>query len=78
MSNTNNLPQATKEKVKNAKVSADWFIQGYACAVANLIRMHGCDTPAEELFRDGIGSLQACRGANVDPFDMEILEKYFK
>lgn len=66
-------------KIKPARVSKDWFIQGYACAVATLIRMDGCDsTQSRELFKAGIGSLSACKAANVDAYDMEILEKYFE
>jgi hypothetical protein len=73
---SNDIP--AKEKVRNAKESADWFIQGYSCAVANYIRIHGCDTPIEEVWRDGVRSLARAKQANVDKFDMEILKKHFK
>lgn len=66
-------------KIKNANTSKAWFIQGYACAVATLIRLNGFnDTNSDELFRAGIGSIAECKKANVDEYDLEILQKHYK
>lgn len=59
--------------------TADRFLQGYACAVANICRLNGeADTRTCELFRDGIGKMANLKDAGVDESDLEILKKYFK
>ena len=55
------------------------WIQGYACAVAMLIKKNGLnDTNSDELFREGIGSIKECIKARVDKQDMKILREHFK
>jgi hypothetical protein len=76
--NNESKGQSGGQRIKPGAVCADWFVCGYACAVANYIRMHGCDTPIEEVWRDGVGSLERATKAKVDEFDMEILKKHFK
>lgn len=47
------------------------FNQGYVCAVANIVKMHGEDTIAKDVLR-GAGNID---WSEIDPYDREILEK---
>lgn len=49
------------------------FNQGYACAVAVLIRNTGESTEARECLAANFGSMKALKNANLDPFDLEVL-----
>lgn len=64
---------------KDKKVK-DRFVQGYVCAVANLIRLNDeVNTQTRELFRDGVGkvSLLELKQMGVDESDLAQLKKYY-
>lgn len=51
------------------------FEQGYACAVACIIKGHGEDTSTREaLEAGGLTSMGKLLEAKVDPYDIEILK----
>lgn len=61
------------------KSKKDEWIKGYACAVAKLIEKNGInDTYSDELFREGIGTIQKAINAGVDENDLIEFEKYYK
>jgi hypothetical protein len=47
------------------------FNQGYVCAVANIVKMHGEDSIARDVLR-GAGRID---WSEIDQYDREILEK---
>ena len=52
------------------------FIQGYACAVATLLRLHGCvTTDVEELFHSCL-SINILKASGIDDNDMQLFEEY--
>lgn len=55
----------------------DYWIQGYACAVATMQRMDGdlLTTQVKELLEAGGLTKETCLSACVDPYDMEVLFK---
>lgn len=62
------------------KAGRDSFIQGYVCAVCNLIRKDGLvNTEARELFREGVGklSLADLKRHGVDDYDLTLLRIYW-
>lgn len=62
------------ERLRAKKPSNDPFIQGYACAVANLLGGHGDSTMVRELMSACGLTREACQAAGVDEFDMERLK----
>jgi len=61
------------------KEKIDRFTQGFACAVATLIRMNNymVETDARELFSAGLGKydLKKFRQQGVDEYDIEVFKK---
>ena len=65
-----------KKKCRNNRVASDdrlglAFTQGYICAVASLVKMHGEDTMAKDLL-GGIGKVD---WKNIDEYDRNILRE---
>lgn len=57
----------------------DKWTQGYACAVAQLLKLEGINNSiSDELFGAGIGSIEKAEKAGVDEGDLEELKKYYK
>lgn len=54
------------------------FILGASCAIATIVRGHGCGTECEEAFRACIGTWDAFINANPDEYDINILSPHFK
>ena len=54
------------------------FFQGYACAIATLIRSRDIPGLCTEAFYSGIGSIRKCEESEVDKYDLDILRKYYK
>lgn len=62
-------------------MSNNKFNQGYACAVATLIRMHGgVETSTKELFAAGFGKydIKKLRSSGVDEYDIETFKTHRK
>jgi hypothetical protein len=58
----------------NPKERNTVWIQGYACAIASIVKYHGHDTQTEEaLAAGGISTREAAILNGVDPYDVEIL-----
>lgn len=55
------------------------FTKGYLCAIANLIKMHGYTTEADDLFR-GCGAYTAneMRKIGTEEYDIETLKPVIK
>ncbi len=54
------------------------FIQGYVCACAVMMRQHGDDGRVEDCFKENYTSRKRLEEADVDPFDLELLEPVIK
>lgn len=54
------------------------FSQGYACAVANLIRMYDQPTIAQEVFSANFCSIKEMRKMGIDESDIEVLKPIVK
>ncbi len=65
----------------NKKDTNNAFMQGYACAVANLIYSNnGVETDARELFKAGFGeyNLKQFRKWGIEEFEIQQFKKYRK
>lgn len=74
------LKYMSKELKKIDTERNDRFIQGFACAVASLIKINGeVDTRTRELFRSGIGQLTigALKKRGVDEYDLETFQEFW-
>ena len=69
------LPDLIDELVKQK--SGKDFDRGYACAVANLINLHGISTEAVETFNQMFASFKSLKDIGLSEFDAEILKKHF-
>lgn len=49
------------------------FCQGYSCAVANLIRLHGEGTEAEDTYKQNFLSVSELKTRGVDAGDIKVL-----
>lgn len=49
------------------------FTQGYSCAVANIIRLHGDSTIAEDVYLQNMHSVEELVDLGVDEEDIEII-----
>lgn len=54
------------------------FTQGYICAVANLVNMHGESTEACELLACCFTSVKELKSCGVEPRDIETLKPLIK
>jgi hypothetical protein len=59
---------------KKPKSTIGEFIRGYYCAVAVLIKEHGCGTEAESLFRQGADRESVLKHA--DPSDIAVFREH--
>ena len=50
------------------------FTQGYTCAVANIIRLHGDSTIAEDVYRNNCYTLEELIELGVDESDLEVIK----
>jgi hypothetical protein len=65
-------------EVHESKETSSEWVQGYACAVAVMLKMEGTDTtPIRELFSAGIGSMEIARASGVNQYDLDVLQLYF-
>ena len=72
------IDMRTQSQIIQAAREKNAFIQGYACAVATLLRLEGCtNSQTDELFGAGIGNIETAKRARVDPSDLEVLEKHY-
>lgn len=56
--------------------SKDWgigFSQGYACALASLIRITGTDTNIDEIIAAQFPTVKSLKDQQVDEYDLEVL-----
>lgn len=56
--------------------SKDWgigFSQGYACALASLIRIKGTDTNIDEIIAAQFPTVKSLKDQQVDEYDLEVL-----
>ena len=64
------------DEAETYKQPNDRFIQGYACAVATLIRLNGgITTDVKELFKAGL-NMAMLYDAEIDEEDMFVFEIY--
>lgn len=57
----------------------DKWVQGFACALSQLLIFNGMNTTvSDEMFRDGIGSIEKAVAAGVHENDLFELRKYYK
>ena len=49
------------------------FCQGYCCAIANLISLHGNSTEAEDTYMENFLSISKLKSRNVSSYDIKIL-----
>lgn len=76
---TADIGSEVKESTKEKSGSTNDWVRGYACAVAMLLKKNGInDTYTDELFREGIGTIQTAIDAGVDESDIEEFKKYYK
>lgn len=54
------------------------FIHGYSCAVAMAVSKMGVSTLTDELFKEGVGSIQVMIDAGCDQSDIDILKEHYK
>lgn len=50
------------------------FTQGYTCAVANLVRLYGDSTLAEDVYRQNCHTLEELIEFGVDESDLEVIK----
>lgn len=68
--------EAMYDEAETYRQPNDRFIQGYACAVATLIRLNeGATTDVKELFRGGL-NMDTLGAHGVDEDDINIFRKY--
>jgi hypothetical protein len=60
------------------KKSEKDFIQGYACAMAQLIRLHGEPSMARDLINCGGFTLDDFKKAECDEYDLKPIEELLK
>lgn len=54
------------------------WVQGFACCLVAYIRKQGInDTYSDELFSEGIGTIEAAISEGVDEGDLEVLKQYY-
>jgi hypothetical protein len=57
----------------------DSFVQGYACAISNIVKSHGSDVAAEEaLIACGLTSVAKLKKHGVEEYDIKILTPTIK
>lgn len=71
---------ATEELLKRFKIEPSKFVQGYMCAICNIINMEGIvQTPIREAYRACVGdhTIKELQEYGVDESDIETIKKYW-
>jgi hypothetical protein len=57
-----------------AETKLNMFVQGYACALATLIRLEGCSNAHSDELLKSIGGIERLHKADIDSYDMDVID----